>query len=1362
MLRISTLKSASGYYTKSLTKGDYYSEQAEISGEWQGLGAKKLGVFGEIKKEQFDLLCAGHHPLTGDQLSSRIVSNRREAYDFTFSVPKSVSVLSAVSSPEVASLIQEQIKESMKFTMTEVEKNIQTRIRESGKNDNRVTGNIVYGYFLHKNARPIDGYSDPHLHVHAVVMNLTFDGVDKKWKAIQMRDKKENASYYQSIFNSTLANRLQNIGLGITKTNINFEIAKITDQTIKTFSRRTDEIEKEAIAQNIQSVDAKGKLGARTRQSKSDNHSQSELQGIYKGLINPEQGNILKGLNQKLQQEIEIRKDFKPVNLALNDNPDPATNDTIKLISYPKNSKIVIVDADEFKKHFNDFAQANHHIYGKMARDLYNSSLQDPKIQNVIFTSGGSGSGKSEILLNTIVQSKFEGMVVDGTLADFDPAVSSIDKALASGKKIQIQGIVSDIKVSYTHVKERELKTGRGVVLPVFLDKHIGFVDTFPKLIERYNDNPNVQFSIVDARALNKNITKDKATILDLFKGISYNRDNLQTELSNYEQQFNLTHHLQQPTTSLQLTTDDPSQTNQNPSLVAAQFGGNYGLSEPQTQWNNLRFGVPQVPSRQDSRGVDGGNNSNSHNRSRQLPNLETKPWESTPKVNETQKWLDYTLENHFERHSTSSEQRLIGEVIKNGIGQTNLELVTKAIERYKKDGILIDELTNDKVNLESIKARNNLSPAITTQVALSEEQNIIKIVDVNIRLHSPISVRYSNEIFSDQFLNPNQKEVVSKIFTNSDGITLIEGKAGTGKTTTLKSIETGLNQSGYNITILAPTNKAVEVLQMEGFENAMTVSKFLAEENKVKNELANPNQSQKQKDTLQKINSEGQNSQTNKLTQYLIVDEASLVSVRQLNQLLNITNQNSQRLLLVGDTKQHKSVERGNILKTIQDYSEIRTYSLNKIQRQTKSESKSAVEDLSKGKVEEGIQKFQKLGFVKEIEDDKTRLQTVANLYLKNLPQVYTSKIQNEEVQVEVQNPNQEKKNLFDRIKTGDIFNNQKHQPQYETQTKLTSEKIEYQKLTSQSPTLVITPTHKDGQDIHNAIRQELKSNNLIGTEDHSISTIRSLTWTSAQKSEPSNYQPGQILQFSRNIKDFKIGDRFVVVSSNQEQKNESKQNSIKDLNPNQIINQNTLIQNTKTGETKDIPTTLASYFDVFLKESLKISKNDLIQIQSRSEIKDLDGKIHKTNNGSTYQIKSISPKTGDLTLSNNWIIPKDFGNLKSAYYSTSQSSQGQTVQHSIFYTSNQSLSLLNQEMVYVANSRFKESNMILTPNLEQFIEYAQKGEMKSVAISVVENSVLKAINMPNLESQPTISNVKEVKEKHKLIKSKGVSMGR
>ena len=36
-----------------------------------------------------------------------------------------------------------------------------------------LTGNLVYADFLHKTSRPVDGAVDPHLHIHAFVINTT-------------------------------------------------------------------------------------------------------------------------------------------------------------------------------------------------------------------------------------------------------------------------------------------------------------------------------------------------------------------------------------------------------------------------------------------------------------------------------------------------------------------------------------------------------------------------------------------------------------------------------------------------------------------------------------------------------------------------------------------------------------------------------------------------------------------------------------------------------------------------------------------------------------------------------------------------------------------------------------------------------------------------------------------------------------------------------------------------------------------------------------------------------------------------------------------------------------------------------------
>lgn len=76
---------------------------------------------------------------------------------------------------------------------------------------------------------------------------------------------------------------------------------------------------------------------------------------------------------------------------------------------------------------------------------------------------------------------------------------------------------------------------------------------------------------------------------------------------------------------------------------------------------------------------------------------------------------------------------------------------------------------------------------------------------------------------------------------------------------------------------------------------------------------------------------------------------------------------------------------------------------------------------------------------------------------------------------------------------------------------------------------------------------------------------------------------------------------------------------------------------------------------------------------------------------------------------------------------------------------------------MVYVANSRFKQTNMILTPDLTEFKQHAQKGEMKLPALSVVELKNEKSIEIPKPALKPDID---LVIQKPELTKSKEMSV--
>src|SRR4051812_594051 len=118
MLNITVQKSASAaknYFAQS----DYYMADAqEMTGHWGGKGAAILGLSGEMDKDAFDALCDNLDPNTGKRLTAITRGERRVGYDFTWSSPKSVSLLHALTGDE---RIVSAFRESIRDTMGEIE-----------------------------------------------------------------------------------------------------------------------------------------------------------------------------------------------------------------------------------------------------------------------------------------------------------------------------------------------------------------------------------------------------------------------------------------------------------------------------------------------------------------------------------------------------------------------------------------------------------------------------------------------------------------------------------------------------------------------------------------------------------------------------------------------------------------------------------------------------------------------------------------------------------------------------------------------------------------------------------------------------------------------------------------------------------------------------------------------------------------------------------------------------------------------------------------------------------------------------------------------------------------------------------------
>jgi len=273
MLRITQQESAAGakrYYASA----DYYSEGQEIVGSWGGEAARLLGLQGVVDKDSFERMCDNLDPKNGRQLTARTRTERTVGYDFTFSVPKSVSLLYALSGDRE---ILDAFRSAVDDTMKDLETEMKTRVRKSGKDTDRTTGNMVWAEFIHTTSRPVDGIPDPQLHAHCFAFNATWDDHERSWKAGQFRDLKRDAPYFQAGFRARLANKLQDLGFGIERKRDDFEIAGIAPATLKRFSRRTEVIEKTAAERGITDPDRKAELGAETREKKNAQLSWNQL-----------------------------------------------------------------------------------------------------------------------------------------------------------------------------------------------------------------------------------------------------------------------------------------------------------------------------------------------------------------------------------------------------------------------------------------------------------------------------------------------------------------------------------------------------------------------------------------------------------------------------------------------------------------------------------------------------------------------------------------------------------------------------------------------------------------------------------------------------------------------------------------------------------------------------------------------------------------------------------------------------------------------------------------------------------------------------------------------------------------------------
>ena len=188
-------------------------------------------------------------------------------------------------------------------------------------------------------------------------------------------------------------------------------------------------------------------------------------------------------------------------------------------------------------------------------------------------------------------------------------------------------------------------------------------------------------------------------------------------------------------------------------------------------------------------------------------------------------------------------------------------------------------------------------------------------IKDLHINIDEEIKIVEKEDNIS---LAKNQIEAVKEAINN--GVTIITGGPGTGKTTSINTIIKIFENNDQKVVLCAPTGRAAKRMSETSNKEAKTIHRLL--------EMGFGSDSEELvffKDEEDPIDAD-----------VIILDEASMVDIILMYNLLKAVKLGT-RVLLVGDSDQLPSVGAGNVLKDIIDSKVIKTVRLNEIFRQAR-----------------------------------------------------------------------------------------------------------------------------------------------------------------------------------------------------------------------------------------------------------------------------------------------------------------------------------------------------------------------------------------------------------------------------------------
>lgn len=422
---------------------------------------------------------------------------------------------------------------------------------------------------------------------------------------------------------------------------------------------------------------------------------------------------------------------------------------------------------------------------------------------------------------------------------------------------------------------------------------------------------------------------------------------------------------------------------------------------------------------------------------------------------------------------------------LKDGIGLETLEKAMELQAKEKGD----NKLVNFKTEL------------YTTQEIINKEKDLLDTLKSDSTVKADFTAttanqeveRYSNlkEDKTGYGLTDGQKDAAKAILSSDKPFVLIQGDAGTGKTTMLKAVNE-LKNDDTKIIGLSYTGKAASEIEKatqkekEADAQKANLSKESFEQSGIKSSTI--------ASFVSGIERMSDEDKAGFKDAKLIIDEASMLGLKDAHKLNEFAKETGSQLVLIGDIKQFTAINAGSPFRLLQEFG-AEPIQMNEVLRQEKfikdengKDTKGinpvyqAVQHINKYDTDKAFDTLDKAGKIEEISKD-SMVDVAKEKYLN-------SDIKNTEVMV------------TDK----DVYKNN----------------------------LILTNTNKTKDELNQAIRTDLQSNGLVSKEEFNFSVRESTRLTPTDRYLASNYEPGQKAFLQDNIANLKKGSEFDITGVN------------------------------------------------------------------------------------------------------------------------------------------------------------------------------------------------------------------------------------